>query len=125
MVSIMATNRTEIVRNRWDELGLPAYYAEVLNEHVPLAIGYWVNNLSNDGEQGMAITDLDDNKHRLMPSHIRIGIDTILGDQNFKIRDDLKDVIAESFGDRDCGCLGVDEVDCIVQAGLFGELVYG
>ena len=61
--------------------------------------------------------------HRLDKDVIVKGIERIMSGE-VGIRSDLHAQISESIRADDCD-IDADAADCIVQAGIFGELVYG
>ena len=56
---------------------------------------------------------------------IEKGINRILENDQFKINDQIKKNIRDGFNQNDAGYLDADDCDCVVQAGLFNEIVFG
>ena len=55
---------------------------------------------------------------------IRLGIERLLMG-NTKVGNIIRDDILENLKNNEIEAIDSDAVDCIVQAGLFGEIVYG
>lgn len=63
-------------------------------------------------------------KHVVDAEVIRVGIQRILDDPDF-CGQHIREYVAQGVSERDAGHIDADAADVIVQAGLFGELVYG
>ncbi len=53
------------------------------------------------------------------------GINKIINDNDLKINDKIRERIKEANRLSDAGMIDANDADCIVQVGLFGELVFG
>lgn len=73
-------------------------------------------------DEALAIEGSD--VHAITIETIAAGIGRITRGE-LTIREDLRRLIAEASRENDAGDIDADAADCIVQAALFGELVYG
>lgn len=107
--------------------GSIGYWAESLNYH-------WRKDDGSDDLEGFYsdVIDAEEGesedacfqKSRIDISVIRKGL-TNIGKEDFKINSELKRTILHASIDNDGGQIDAEGADCIVQAGLFGELVFG
>jgi hypothetical protein len=107
--------------------------ADIIVTAVEGGIDYWsqivVYKWTEGPEHTMAdiieIGDGDENKpHHIDCETIQRGITRILNG-NVGIRSDLHEQVSRGVREDDAGHVDADGADCIVQAGLFSELVYG
>jgi len=91
----------DVVRYRWRDLPFPEAAIRFENE---------------DGD-GLVTRDLTEDL-------MREGVERIVNDR-LKIAPHLAGMLIEAVARDDAGMVDADLADCIVQAGLFGELVYG
>ena len=61
--------------------------------------------------------------YKVDPNSIFQGLQSIIA-AKFVVNPDVKSCIREAIATNDASGLDADDVDCIVQAGLFGEIVY-
>ena len=102
------------------------------------AIGYWAYSETYHW-QNNGVADLDNFSSIVIDAEeeeafervainqavIAKGINLILNDENFEINDGLKSAILEANRKNDAGLIDGNCADCIVQAGLFGSIVFG
>lgn len=107
--------------------------ADIMCTALEGGIGYWcvaddIRYVGGDSEY-LSFVALDDNDADAEPfgkvtyDTIRIGIERILLDR-VKIRRDLRNQVL-SVTNPDRTDIDADAADCIVQAGLFNDVVYG
>lgn len=96
-------------------------------------IGYWAvadEILRADPRSGLISLHLSDTEDwsiefgTVTHDTVMDGIRRIL-DGTVKISQDLRDHLAAGVSEGDAGEIDSDVADCIIQVGLFGELVYG
>lgn len=61
--------------------------------------------------------------YKVDPTSVFQGLQSIVA-AKFVVNPDVKAGIREAIASNDASNLDADDVDCIVQAGLFGEIVY-
>lgn len=95
-------------------------------------IGYWAyaEEYKNDlGEYFAVVVDAENEdafeKSTINQETIVKGINLIVNDGDFKINDRIRQEIMLANIQNDAGNIDVIDADCIVQAGLFKELVFG
>lgn len=107
--------------------------ADIIVTAVEGGINYWSQIVVYKWTEGpehtvadiIEIGDGDENKpHHIDLEIVQRGIQRILND-NPAIRIDLHQQVADCVSQDDAGHVDADGADCIVQAGLFNELVYG
>lgn len=120
---------------RSDERAL--FLADVVITAVEGGIGYWARTRNyrwDEGDdaagQAYATVEVFDADGALADWKL-VNADTVahgigkIRDANFKINPDLRALILGADAENDAGNIDADAADVIVQAGLFGEIVYG
>ena len=94
-------------------------------------VNHWAavkNYKWNDADLTASATLLDTEdafkKYDLTYKTIRSGIKTICK-PGFQLREDILKNILIANRNNDAGDIDAEAADCIVQAGIFGEIVYG
>jgi hypothetical protein len=118
------------------ELSVPLYPSGTESIHVTACeggINYWAELQTYDFRGTSTVTDMEDENasYDITAEVIAKGVQRIVSGE-VKISPSIRLSIirevmeAASGGESDggCGC-DANEADCIVQAGLFGEIVYG
>jgi hypothetical protein len=101
------------------------YWAEILKYHwgIKEKDGNYRDDL--DGFFAEVVPrDEPDSELRIDKTTILDGVAQII-DDNIRISPDRMEKIREAARLNDAGDIDADLADCIVQAGLFGEIVYG
>lgn len=112
--------------------------AEFLDDVITTAVeggtGYWAVVHAykwvdlKPGEVYAVIEEIEDpqapGRHRIDADLIARGIGRVLY-PGFRIRADLCELIRAADREADAGLIDADGADVIVQAALFGEIVYG
>ena len=62
---------------------------------------------------------------RIDKNIIRKGINEIINNKNLKISETIRARIKEASRFNNAGLIDAGDADCIIQVGLFGELVFG
>jgi len=104
-------------------------------------IGYWSFATKYHWGEGIGKEDLDgfyatiidvetDNPYwegeKLINADvIKKGIDRIINKEGFRINSEIRKAIGHATIDQDTSWLDAEHADCIVQAGLFNEIVFG
>ena len=95
------------------------------------AIGYWANVRNyrhNDGAVSAEVQEQSSDNGEWQPitsNTIQLGIDRILYGYGFVMNEDLRGIILDSNRNNDATDIDDDLSDCIIQASIFGKLVYG
>ena len=110
------------------------FLSDIITTAVEGGIGYWAEILTYKWvdrpsavarvREWEAADDGPRKEGELNINTIARGIGRIMK-PDFKIRADLKKLIAGASATNDGGDIDVEGADCIVQAAMFGELVYG
>lgn len=106
------------------------FLADIIISAVEGGTGYWaaVSRYRHDcpaADTTATLHDEDDGKvYVLTIDTIATGIGRVLGD-GFKVRGDILDQVKCGSRENDAGEIDADGADVIVQAALFGEVVYG
>jgi hypothetical protein len=110
--------------------------ADILVTAVEGGIGYWseCSEYQHNGTPGIAAKDvfavIIDTEDPEFSGSIRIDLDIISrGIKNILAKDIIRksalDEILRAICEDDVGMIDADYADCIIQAGLWGELRYG
>jgi len=124
------------------------FLSDIITTAIEGGIGYWsacsqyqydwdgetrrsVGELVEGERTRATVQELDDSSGEYTGTVHEITIDTIargigkIRDNEFGINSQIRKWITEGDRENDAGMIDADAADCIVQAGLFGELVYG
>lgn len=77
-------------------------------------VGYTLHDMQEDGK-----------KHRVTSATVERGIKLLTQDTKVKLSENLRKSILLANVTLDGGDIDSNIADCIVQAGIFGEVVYG
>lgn len=105
------------------------FLSDVVIGAVEGGTGYWaqvVEYRHSDGPARATLVDLDDDteSYHVTTDVVAHGIYVILSPV-FQIGDTLRAMIRQASLEDDAGQLDAEACDVIVQAGLFGRIVYG
>lgn len=100
------------------------FYEDIIIE-ANHALAYWARGEIVDGVQWIWDMEEPEEKWKLDAEVVEKGIERIVSDPDFRLRQDIKNQIFAANLDKDAIHLDADGVDYIVQAGIFGEAVYG
>ena len=105
------------------EEGCYSYWAdEVTNVKKNLMT---LNGLEHNYTYELAVKPYEEDRWLTIDTNvIKLGIERILNGE-IQINKHIIEYIAQEVGDSSLGCLDTEAVDCIVQAGLFGGVIYG
>lgn len=115
------------------------FLSDVIVTAVEGGIGYWSTCLQYQWESNVVVTDFQqhgggtratispedtDAIHTITPDTIEKGIVRIISGEA-ALNERTRRIIAVANRDNDASYIDSDAADAIVQAGLFGKLVYG
>lgn len=107
------------------------FLADVLTTAVEGGTGYWAaigGYKFEPASEAQAFFHIEDEPDR-QPEFVGLdaiakGIGRVL-DPEFKVRADIREQVALGSRENDAGEIDADGADVIVQAAIFGEIVYG
>jgi hypothetical protein len=112
----------------WIELSVSSeFLSDVKITALEGGINYWAKVLSyNKYSREHLIQDLESNdKWYISNAVIFKGLNRILSNPKFQIASRIKQYILNGVMEKDSGHIDAEAADCIVQAGLFNEIVFG
>jgi len=108
------------------------FLCAVLITAVEGGINYWTSTISgyeydqsNPMKYASANIHYERNEHIINPEVIEAGFRKIIEDKNFQINGNIAKNIFYGYLMDDAGEIDDEMADCIVQASIFGEIVYG
>jgi hypothetical protein len=118
-----------LLAEQQDALKREEFLKDVLITAVEGGTGYWAQVSAYFPDEGrVALHEFDDDgisaTHKVTLGTIELGIKTIIEQRSLVNRQIREDVIIDSI-ENEMGRGDADTADCIVQAGLFGSVVYG
>ncbi len=90
-------------------------------------INYWAKILSyNKDTKEHLIQDIESTDRWYINNEVIFkGLLRILTNPEFQIASRIKQYIVNGVIEKDCGHIDAEAADCIVQAGLFNEIIFG
>jgi hypothetical protein len=77
-------------------------------------LGYTLHDIEEDGK-----------KHVVTTATVERGLKLLTQDTKISLRSDLRKAVLLANVTNDGGEIDADAADCVVQAGIFGEIIYG
>ena len=110
------------------------FLSDILTTACEGGIGYWSQLKDYDCDRDHHyIREYDDYSDEIAADHewFRIDHDLVMKglhhmmDPNFEVADYIRKYVYLAITESDAGHIDADAADCIIQAGVYGELVYG